>query len=125
MRVTSDQVVEMLREAQENWPRLGRMQCGELADIATTTTRILPDICRDWRDMQARLSRYERVVQAAKDAGPFPVIANVPWHDGAVQECQHCLWGAGKHAPDCPGMELREALAALTPARDETAVGDG
>jgi hypothetical protein len=65
LRVTSEQVEKMLLEAQENWPRLGRMQCGELADIATKTTHFMPAICRDWFDMQARLEAAQRLYDAS------------------------------------------------------------
>lgn len=38
-RLTDAEIAAMLREVRADWPRLGRMQCGELADVATTATR--------------------------------------------------------------------------------------
>jgi hypothetical protein len=37
--LTVSEIQAMLRAADADWPRLGRMQCGELADVAVTATR--------------------------------------------------------------------------------------
>lgn len=61
------------------------------------------------------------VVDAAEAAGPWPkTVQSGPWFD-----CRHCgrsgfghehesYYRAIEHAPDCPGIALRDALTATT-----------
>lgn len=73
-RLTGEQIMAMRREAEYDQPRLGRMSCGELADVATTATWAVlalatGAVCTDWYDtpnadriaeLEARLEAAER-----------------------------------------------------------------
>jgi hypothetical protein len=103
MRATSEQVDDML-----SW----------------TGSPLVRAICRDWLDMATERERMLAVVQAVEAAGPWPVIT---YRQGTYRcvfcdapcEDRHAMQHFGK----CAGLRIANALASLTPARDETAVG--
>lgn len=115
LRVTSDQVDDVLSN-----------------DLIYSPT--IYAICRDWLDMQAERGRMLAVIEATRVAArDFPLIAY--GDDEVMMACAHCMerwvdvvYGEGlidvPHADDCPAVALIAALASLTPARDETAVGN-
>lgn len=85
---------------------------------ATTIDMTRNELVRWIERLMAERDELQAVVDAARDAGPWPLMVrkSTDW-----RVCAHCevLVGAvevgcaPEHAPDCTGIALRDALAAV------------